>query len=117
MPMAKTGTTTTAGDGCVNAPAPGSMTGKAVLIRRGSPPPPAPTCGFYDKAINAQNAGAAAVVLYNNVAAPVNPTVAAPPGSPPVTHPGGGDHRRGRRDPRSTRIAAGPTTLTWGTDQ
>ena len=43
----------------------GSLTGKAVLIRRG-------TCGFYIKACNAQNAGAAAVVLYNNAAGALN---------------------------------------------
>lgn len=51
--------------------APGSMTGKVVLIRRG-------TCGFWHKAYNAQQAGAAAVVLYNNVAGAISPTVAAP---------------------------------------
>lgn len=112
MELAKTGTTTTLGDGCVNAPAPGTMTGKAVLIRRGSPPG-GPTCGFYNKAINAQNAGAAAVVLYNNVAGPLSPTVA---GSPPVTIPvvaiSAADGAI-----LDARIAAGPTTLTWGTEQ
>jgi len=112
MPMAKTGTTTTEGDGCINAPAPGSMTGKAVLIRRGSPPG-GPTCGFYNKAINAQNAGAAAVVLYNNVAGPLSPTVA---GTPPVTIPvvaiSAADGAV-----LDARIAAGPTTLTWTTER
>ena len=87
----------------VRCAAPGSLTGTAVLIRRG-------TCGFYIKAFNAQNAGAAAVVLYNNAAGALNPTVA-------------GDAGRSRsqwwRSPppkvrRSTAlIAAGPTTLTW----
>jgi hypothetical protein len=48
-----------------------------VLIRRG-------TCTFHEKALNAQNAGAAAVVLYNNVAGRFSPTVA---GSPAVTIP------------------------------
>jgi minor extracellular serine protease Vpr len=86
-PIQFTGTPTTVGDGCVNAPAPGSLTGKIAFIRRGSPPAPAPTCGFYNKAINAQNAGAIAVVLYNNVAAPVSPTVAPPAGQPAVTIP------------------------------
>ena len=42
------------------------------------------TCTFYEKALNAQNAGAAAVVLYNNVAGALSPTVA---GSPPITIP------------------------------
>ena len=85
--LVATGTPTTVGDGCVNAPAPGSLTGKIALIRRGSPPA-GPTCGFYNKAINAQRAGAIAVVLYNNVAAPVSPTVApSPVGSTPVNIP------------------------------
>jgi subtilisin family serine protease len=76
LPLAKTGTPTTANDGC--APhAPGAFAGKAVLIRRG-------TCGFYDKALNAQNAGAAAVVLYNNVPGRFSPTVA---GAVPITIP------------------------------
>ena len=61
LPLDKTGTPTTNGDGCVNPPAPGSMTGKAVLIRRGSAPAPAPACAFHAKALAAQNAGAAAV--------------------------------------------------------
>lgn len=70
LPLAKTGTPATANDGCAPL-APGSMAGKAVLIRRG-------TCGFYDKALNAQNAGAAAVVLYNNASGRFSPTVAGP---------------------------------------
>ena len=37
----------------------GSMTGKIALIRRG-------VCLFTSKTINAQNAGAAAVVIYND---------------------------------------------------
>ena len=58
--MARTGTTMTANDACTPL-APASLSGKVVLIRRG-------TCGFYQKALNAQSAGAAGVVLYNNVA-------------------------------------------------
>jgi subtilisin family serine protease len=76
LPLAKTGTPTTTNDGCA-ALAPGSMAGQAVLIRRG-------TCTFYTKAFNAQNAGAAAVVLYNNSAGRFSPTVA---GSPAITIP------------------------------
>ncbi len=49
----------------------GSLTGKVALIRRG-------TCGFAEKAANAQAAGAAGVVLYNNAAGFINPTVAGP---------------------------------------
>jgi minor extracellular serine protease Vpr len=86
--LVATGTPTTVGDGCVNAPAPGSLTGKIALIRRGSAPPPAATCGFYNKAINAQRAGAVGVVIYNNVAGALNPTVTpTPAGAPPVTIP------------------------------
>jgi minor extracellular serine protease Vpr len=86
--LVATGTPTTTGDGCVNAPAPGSLTGKIALIRRGSALPPAPTCGFYNKAINAERAGALGVVIYNNVAGALNPTVTpTPAGAPPVTIP------------------------------
>ena len=67
---------------------PARCSGKIALIRRGSAAPPAPTCGFYNKAINAQNAGAIAVVIYNNVAGALNPTVApVPAGAPPVNIP------------------------------
>ena len=46
------------------------------------------TCGFYVKAFNAQSAGAIAVVLYNNAAGQLNPTVAPVPiGAPPITVP------------------------------
>ena len=112
MPLAKTGTTTTNGDGCENAPAPGSMTGKAVLIRRGSAVPGV-TCTFYLKAINAQNAGAVAVILYNNVAGAFSPTVA---GSPPVTIPVVAITAADGAV-LDARIAAGPTTMTWGTER
>jgi subtilisin family serine protease len=71
-----TGTRTTTNGGC-SAFAPGSLAGKIALIRRGS-------CTFYTKAKNAENAGAAGVVLYNNAAGFVNPTVA---GSPAVGIP------------------------------
>ncbi len=82
MTLAKTGTTTTLGDGCINPPAAGSMPGRAVLIRRGSQP--GGTCTFHAKALAAQTAGAAAVVLYNNVPGAFSPTVA---GSPAITIP------------------------------
>jgi subtilisin family serine protease len=101
FPMARTGTTSTTNDAC-NALAAGSLTGKVVLIRRGS-------CPFYVKSMNAQNAGAAGVVLYNNQAGIVSPTVA---GTPPVVIPvvsisaADGAVLNGR-------IAAGGTTLTW----
>jgi minor extracellular serine protease Vpr len=74
-PMARTGTTTTPDDAC--DPIAADLTGYVVLIRRG-------TCAFHIKALNAQNAGAASVVLYNNVAGRFSPTVA---GTPPITIP------------------------------
>src|SRR4051812_45653521 len=70
LDLARTGTTTSTADGCTALPA-GSLAGKAVLIRRG-------TCSFNIKANNAQVAGAAAVILYNNAAGTVSPTVAGP---------------------------------------
>jgi minor extracellular serine protease Vpr len=77
--LVATGTPTTTNDGCTIAA--GSLTGKIALIRRGA-------CGFYNKAINAQNAGAIGVVLYNNVAGALSATVAPnPPGLPPVNIP------------------------------
>jgi subtilisin family serine protease len=101
LPMSRTGTPTTANDGCNALPA-GSLAGTAVLIRRG-------TCGFYVKAFNAQQAGAAAVVLYNNVAGRINPTVA---GAPPITIP-----VVAVSDTEgvliNNRLASGPVTLTW----
>jgi minor extracellular serine protease Vpr len=113
LPMARTGTTTTANDACnAVAPAPGSLTGTAVLIRRG-------TCTFYEKARNAQLAGAAAVVLYNNC--PPNcgrfsPTVAIQPaaGAPlvPISIPVVAiSDTEGALI--NSRLAGGPVTLTW----
>jgi minor extracellular serine protease Vpr len=101
LPLARTGTTASTADGCAALP-PGSLAGTAALIRRG-------TCGFYVKAFNAQTAGAAAVVLYNNAPGEVSPTVA---GTPTITIPvvmvtqADGAVLDGR-------IAAGATTLTW----
>ncbi|MEO6264512.1 MAG: S8 family serine peptidase [Luteimonas sp.] len=74
--MARTGTTSSTADACA-ALAAGSLSGTVALIRRG-------TCSFYQKSFNAQNAGAIGVVLYNNVAGRINPTVA---GSPAITIP------------------------------
>jgi hypothetical protein len=88
-------------DGCAALPA-GSMAGKAVLIRRG-------TCPFYQKAFNAQQAGAAAVVLYNNQAGAVNATVA---GTPAITIPVVGI-TADQGVALHNAIAAGPTSLTW----
>lgn len=61
-------TTDPLGEGCDPANYAGAA-GKVVLVKRG-------TCGFAIKAANAQAAGAAGVILYNNAAGRVNPTVA-----------------------------------------
>jgi subtilisin family serine protease len=99
--LARTGTTASAADACVALPA-GSLAGQVALIRRG-------TCSFYIKAFNAQSAGAVGVVLYNNAAGRVSPTVA---GAQAITIPvvaitsADGALIDGR-------IAAGAATLTW----
>ena len=104
-PMARTGTVASTADACSALPA-GSLTGNVALIRRG-------TCGFYVKAKNAEAAGAAAVVLYNNVAAflfvtVAPPTAADPPVGIPVVSISGTDG--GIID---ARLAVGPVDLTW----
>jgi minor extracellular serine protease Vpr len=100
LPLAQTGTPTAADDAC--APLTGSYAGQAVLVRRG-------TCGFHVKALNAQNAGAAAVVLYNNVAGEISPTVAGTPAiTIPVVAVTASDGTL-----LSGRITAGATTMTW----
>lgn len=104
LPMARTGTTATANDACSALPA-GSLAGKAVLVRRG-------TCSFFIKATNAQAAGAAAVVLYNNAAGALNATVA---GTPAITIPVVGI-TAAQGAALDALIAAGVTTLTWGAD-
>ncbi len=105
FPMSRTGTQTSAADACAALPA-GSLTGTVALVRRG-------TCSFYIKAFNAQAAGAAGVVLYNNVAGFVNPTVA---GTPPITIPVV-MAVQAEGNLIDTRLAAGPVTLTWTSQQ
>lgn len=101
LSMARTGTVTTPDDACSALPA-GSLDGQAALIRRG-------TCTFHAKALNAQNAGAAAVVLYNNTAGRFSPTVA---GTPPITIPvvAISDAEGALID---GRLQSGPVTMTW----
>ena len=94
----------TVDDGCAVQPA-GSLTGRAVLVRRG-------TCSFFIKASNAQAAGAAAVVLYNNAPGALNPTVT---GTPAITIPVVAI-TAAQGTALDAAIAAGPTTLAWGAD-
>jgi minor extracellular serine protease Vpr len=100
-PMARTGMATTPNDAC-NPLAANSLAGQVALIRRG-------TCGFHLKSLNAQNAGAIGVVLYNNVAGRFNPTVA---GVPAITIP-----VVAISDAEgvliNNRLASGPVTMTW----
>jgi minor extracellular serine protease Vpr len=109
--IVRTGTATTANDACTPL-APGSLAGKVALIRRG-------TCSFYRKSFNAQIAGAIGVVLYNNVAGRISPTVAPEvpplPGDLPITIPvvAISDAEGVLID---SRLAAGPVSITW-TDQ
>ncbi len=104
LPLAKTGTPTTVDDGCAPHAA-GAYKGMAVLIRRG-------TCSFYEKAKFAQDAGAAAVVIYNNVPGRINPTVA---GDPPITIPVVSvSDVEGKAI--SDALDAGPQTLNWQDD-
>jgi subtilisin family serine protease len=101
FPLARTGTTASAADACVALPA-GSLAGQVALIRRG-------TCSFYIKAANAQAAGAVGVVLYNNAAGRISPTVA---GAPAIAIPVV-SITRADGALLDGRIAAGPSTMTW----
>ncbi|PSL06133.1 Fn3 domain-containing protein [Haloactinopolyspora alba] len=106
LPMARTGTPDTPDDGCDSAGELPDLSGTVALVQRGE-------CYFYDKAINAQNAGAEAVILYNNVPGSFAPTVAPPtPDDPPVTVPVVAISQQDGLELNS-RIAAGETTLTW----
>ena len=80
----------------------GGLVGKVALIRRG-------TFSFYAKALAAQNAGAIAVVLYNNVAGRINPTVV---GVPAITIPVVAvSDTEGALI--ASRLTAGSVDLTW----
>src|SRR5918994_1340650 len=117
--LARTGTQTTTNDACGAAlPSPPnpansfaiaelpSLAGKVALIRRG-------TCGFYNKALAAQRAGAIAVILYNNAAGRLTPTVAiAAPHTEPVTIPVV-FVSQASGNAIDTLLASGPQTVTW----
>jgi minor extracellular serine protease Vpr len=101
FPLARTGTATSTADGCTPLPA-GSLTGKVALIRRG-------TCGFHDKTVNAQNAGAAGVIIYNNVAGTQSITVA---GATPITIPAVSISAADGVT-LNNRLASGAVDMTW----
>jgi minor extracellular serine protease Vpr len=100
QPIARTGTATTTNDACA-ALAPGSLTGKVALIRRG-------TCSFVIKSQNAQAAGATAVVLYNNAAGRINPTVEGGGITIPVVSITAADGAL-----IDSRLATGEVSITW----
>lgn len=100
LPMARTGTNTSTADACTALPA-GSLAGMAALIRRGS-------CTFAVKAANAQAAGAAAVVIYNNVAGRLSATVAGGGITIPVVTISDTEGVL-----INSRLAAGAVTMTW----
>ncbi|MGH7731538.1 MAG: S8 family serine peptidase [Candidatus Eiseniibacteriota bacterium] len=104
--MVRTGTSTSTADACAPL-APGSLTGMVALIRRG-------TCTFYAKARNAQNAGAIAVVFYNNTTGAFSPGLTpTPAGSPPITIPVV-SITQADGNLIDARLALGPVSLTWG---
>jgi subtilisin family serine protease len=104
MTLTRTGTATSTNDAC-SAFTPDSFTAKAVLIRRG-------TCSFYSKAKNAENAGASAVVIYNNVAGiGFIGTVAGDPSvNIPVVFISAAE---GAQLDSLIAAGSGPVTLTW----
>lgn len=73
--IVRTGTLDTVGDAC--SPLDMDLSGKTAIIKRGD-------CTFHEKALHAQNAGAEAVILYNNAPGRFSPTVA---GTPVITIP------------------------------
>ena len=108
LSMKRTGTSTSTADACNPLPA-NSLSGKAALIRLGGPS----ACTPYTKALNAQNAGAAAVVLYNNTPGTFLATVDRPnENSPKITIPvvttSGSEGFE-----IDKRLSSGPVTMTW----
>ncbi|GAA5159633.1 hypothetical protein GCM10011366_21590 [Ornithinimicrobium tianjinense] len=84
-----------------------TIAGQWVLVQRGD-------CTFHQKAVNAQAAGAIGVVLYNNVAGMVNPSLS---GTPEITIPlvavSAADGQRLVTD----ALADGSTTITWSAEE
>ncbi|GAA1172275.1 hypothetical protein GCM10009584_11510 [Ornithinimicrobium humiphilum] len=83
--------------------------GNWLLVQRGGPPG-GEACSFYEKAFNGQAAGAAGVIIYNNAAGMVNPSVA---GDPPITVPVVSVSQADGARLVAAALADGGTTLTW----
>lgn len=104
VPLAATGTPETVDDAC--EPIADDLSGSIALVQRGE-------CFFYVKAFNAWQAGAEAVVIYNNVAGGFSPSLAPPSAEDPpieipvvaITNADGVELH--------DRISAGETELTW----
>ncbi|MFN8509389.1 MAG: S8 family serine peptidase [Deinococcaceae bacterium] len=104
LELTKTGNLTTPNDACAALPQ-DSLKDKAVLIRRGG-------CTFYEKAINAQNAGAAAVLIYNNTSGLTGANLQPPEGEPQVSIP---TVTINKTDGEAlySKIVAGIVTMKW----
>ena len=113
FPMARTGTQASTADACTPLPA-GSLTGKVALIRRsvGTPSP----CGFYVKSVNAQNAGALGVVIYNNTTGGLAPLITPTNSGDPLVEIPVVGITMADGNLIDGRLASGPVTMTW-TDQ
>ena len=103
-PLGRVGTSTTTNAACAALPA-GSLNGQIALIRRG-------TCSFSIKSLNAQNAGAVGVVLYNNAAGALNAAVGVVPPAPAITIPVVGI-TQAAGNAIDALLAVGPQSLTW----
>lgn len=91
-------------EGCFPSDFAGFPAGHMALTRRGG-------CTFHIKAANAQAAGAAALIIYNNAAGAFNPTVA---GDTPIVIPVVAISQVDG-DAIHALAGEGETTLTWGT--
>lgn len=105
FPLAKTGTPATTDDGCFAAQYAGFPAGSIALVQRGG-------CTFHIKAANAQDAGAAALIIYNNAPGAINPTVV---GAVPITIPVVAIFQADGITIDGV-IEAGGATLTWGSE-
>jgi uncharacterized protein YjdB len=106
--ISPTGTPASGTDACDPLPD-GSLTGNAALIRRGG-------CLFYTKAINAEAAGAVAVILYDNLTEGlVTPLLTPnPAGSPPVAIPVISiDRADGEQISNAIESSAATATINW----
>lgn len=99
--LARTGTITSARDACAALPA-GSLAGQIALVRRGG-------CSFHLKAARAQAAGAVGVVLYNDRAGAMSPSVE---GDDPITIPVVGI-AQADGELLNARLDAGSVTQSW----